>query len=74
MYYSPDLGGELTLKVYAGMVKEIYDSFGVEIAIIFTTMIDDNPHNEEILRVFGPWEILDHWERRIDEKTNRWEI
>lgn len=72
--YSPDLGGEMTVKEYAMIIKEICDSFGVEVAIEFAEMIDDNPHDEEILRVFGPWEILDHWERRIDEKTNRWEI
>ena len=72
--YSPDLGGELTVRVYTEIIKELYDSFGVEAAIEFAIMIDENPHDEEILRVFGPWEILDHWERRIDGKTNRWEI
>ena len=64
----------MTVLAYGKMIKEIYDAFGVEAAIIFATSIDDNPHNEEILRVFGPWEIVDHWERRIDEKTNRWEL
>ena len=72
--YSPDLGGEITVRAYAETIKAIIETFDVEVAIIFANSIDDNPHNEEILRVFGPWEILDHWERRIDEKTNRWEL
>jgi len=72
--YSPDLGGEITVRTYAEIIKEICDTLSVDVAIEFAESIDDNPHDEEILRVFGPWEILDHWERRIDEKTNRWEL
>ena len=72
--YSPDLGGELPLHEYGLILEEKYNTFGVDVALAFEYSISANPHNDELLRVFGPWGVVDHYERRIDGKTNPWEI
>ena len=76
VYYinSPILGGEMDLMSYGYLMEWLINSAGEEVAIEFFYLIEPNPQAKEIVKVFGAWGIVDHYQRRVDGKVNKWEI
>ena len=75
VYYIDLIGmGEFPLIAYGELLESIIINKGVDCAIKFANELDPNPHNEELLRIYGAWGVVDHWERRIDGKNNGFEI
>ncbi len=75
VYYIDLIGiGEFPLTAYGELLDSIKKDKGVDVAIEFANALDPNPHNEELLRYYGAWGVVDHWERSIDGKNNGFEI
>ena len=76
VYYltSPALGGEMEVEEYGKLLWAIYNEFGPDVTLEFAQMVDPNPHLHELIMVFQPWGVVDHYQRRIDGKVNNWEI
>ena len=75
VYYIDLIGiGEFPLIAYGELLDGIIKNKGVDVAIEVANAFDPNPHNEELLRYYGAWGVVDHWERRIDGKNNGFEI
>ena len=57
---------EMTLHEFGELLWGIYNNFSPDVALIWLNEVAPNPHNEELIRVFQPWGVVDHYMRRLD--------
>ncbi len=57
---------EMTLHEFGQMLWTLYDLAGADATIAFLNEVAPNPHNEELIRVYKPWGVVDHYQRRVN--------